>query len=211
MKTFVIGDIHGCFQELKALIEKMAIKWGEDRLVFLGDYIDRGNEEHEVLELLQNLLDQFGPDKIIPLMGNHEQMHLDSVDSGRACSDRFSERDMAFLRNRPVYFEDESWFYVHGGVNPLKDFTEQDEDEMLWIRETFYNFSGRLQKKVAFGHTPTRLIHGQDVPVVRSDRVALDTGCVFGGRLSAMELLNGEIITIHSVDKIRPERHGSAA
>lgn len=201
MKTYVIGDVHGCFQELNQMINIMGIKLGEDRLVLLGDYIDRGNEEHEVLELLQNLLIKYGPDKIIPLMGNHEQMLLDSVGTRFISNSRFSEKEIEFLRSRPVYFEDESWFYVHGGINPLKELAEQDEEEMLWIREQFYNYPGQLKKKVAFGHTPTRLINGSDVPMVWNDRIALDTGCVFGGNLSAMELLDGDIVAIYSVNK----------
>jgi serine/threonine protein phosphatase 1 len=211
MNTFVIGDIHGCCKELKVLISRIGIEWGVDRLVLLGDYIDRGNEEHEVLRLLQYLVNEYGSDKIVPLKGNHEQMLLDSVDNRYVSSCRFSDKEINFLKERPAFFEDETWFYVHGGIDPLKDFAEQKEEEMLWIREPFYNFPGQFQKKIAFGHTPTRCIHGQDVPVVRNDRIALDTGCVFGGKLSAMKLVEGEIAAIYSVEKSSLEFRESAA
>jgi len=203
MNTFVVGDVHGCCCELKKLIGGMGIKWGEDRLVLLGDYIDRGEEEHEVLALLQGLVNKYGSSKIIPLRGNHEQMMLDALGNLNTSGYGFSEQEITFMRSLPVYFEDDSWFYVHGGINPYKDLASQDNNEMLWIREKFYNYPGQLQKKIAFGHTPTRGIHGKDTPVLWKEKIAMDTGCVFGGKLSGAKIVDGEVIELYSVDKTR--------
>ncbi|NCB41045.1 MAG: serine/threonine protein phosphatase [Clostridia bacterium] len=201
MKTFVVGDVHGCFQELTELLGSLRIKWGEDRLILLGDYIDRGSQEHEVLDFLQNLRNKFGINKIIPLRGNHEQMLLDTLGNTYHMNCRFSENEIEFLRSLSVFYEDTNWFYVHGGINPSLGLASQNEQEMLWIRGEFYNHRGSFEKKVAFGHTPTRSINGKDEPVVWEDRVALDTGCVFGGNLSAMEICDGNITAFYHVSK----------
>lgn len=199
MKTFVIGDVHGCFKELKGLIDGMGIKLGTDRLVLLGDYIDRGEGEHEVLDYIKKLRGRYGMDKVIALRGNHEQMLLDATENGFHTGSRFSSEEIAFMNSLPVYFEDDYCFYVHGGIDPAVSLDQQKDDVMLWIREEFYLHPESLQKKVVFGHTPTRTITGKDIPIIWEDRVALDTGCVFGGRLSALEISEDTILAIHMV------------
>ena len=82
MKTIVIGDIHGCYRELDLLVSGL-IKEGryvpeEDRLIFLGDYIDRGDNPRLAVKYVRDLQDMYG-DKVIALMGNHEDMLLDYV------------------------------------------------------------------------------------------------------------------------------------
>jgi len=64
MKTFVVGDIHGCFKSLKELYSNLD---GWDRLIFLGDYIDRGPESKKVIDFLINLQETYGKDKVITL------------------------------------------------------------------------------------------------------------------------------------------------
>lgn len=201
MKTFVIGDVHGCYDALVNLLEVSGIRLGVDRLVLLGDYIDRGQQEHEVLAFLMQLRKQYGTDLIIPLRGNHEQMLLEDMGWGGNRESNFGRLEIDFMESLPVSFEDEHWFYVHGGINPEKKLTDQMENEMLWIREECYQHPGPLEKNLVFGHTPTRLIHGKDEPVIWKDRVALDTGCVFGGRLSCLIIDNGVATATCSVSE----------
>ena len=81
-RLLAIGDIHGCFDPFAELVEqKIRIRKG-DRLVLLGDYIDRGNKSREVIDYIIDLQDH-GFD-IITLMGNHESMMLDSFESEQA-------------------------------------------------------------------------------------------------------------------------------
>lgn len=211
MKTFVIGDVHGCCDALVELLEVSGIRLGEDRLVLLGDYIDRGSQEHQVLELLMHLRERYGSDLIIPLRGNHEQMLLDNLDSGYSWGCRFQKKELEFMRSLPICYQDDHWFFVHGGIDPKKKLTVQEDDQMLWIREECYLYSGKLEKKLVFGHTPTRLIHGKDEPVVWSDRIALDTGCVFGGQLSCLVIEDEMAKRIYSVPGPDPGKRKSAA
>jgi serine/threonine protein phosphatase 1 len=199
MKTFVIADVHGCYDALVDLLEISGVRPGKDRLVLLGDYIDRGRQEHEVLALLMDLRSRYSNDLFIPLRGNHEQMALDDAERYGAKESRFGTAELDFMKHLPVSFEDEQWFYVHGGIHPDKRLSDQTVEEMLWIREECYLYPGLLEKKLVFGHTPTRLIHGKDEPLIWKDRVALDTGCVFGGKLSCLIIENGIAVKTCSV------------
>ena len=79
MRTIVIGDIHGCYKELKQLIvdlkDNREYNKDTDRLIFLGDYIDRGEDSREVIWYIQEL--QKENSNVIALMGNHEKMCID--------------------------------------------------------------------------------------------------------------------------------------
>ena len=69
MRTIVIGDIHGCFRELLELLAVVGITEA-DRLISLGDIVDRGADSVQVYDFLKNR-----PNTIV-LMGNHERKHL---------------------------------------------------------------------------------------------------------------------------------------
>jgi len=79
-KIFAIGDIHGCFDKLCALMDKIKIDRSKDTLLFLGDYIDRGPDSFDVIEYLIDLKKHF--QKIVFLKGNHEEM-LEKYLSGK--------------------------------------------------------------------------------------------------------------------------------
>ncbi|NCB42791.1 MAG: serine/threonine protein phosphatase [Clostridia bacterium] len=200
MKKFIIGDIHGCYSELSTLIDLIPMCWGIDQLIFLGDYLDRGPDQHKVIEYIIQLKENWGSDTIIALRGNHEQMRLDSIFSGCCKNSNFKEN--TFLKSLPLYYEDEYCFYSHAGVNPLKPLDEQAENDLLWIREAFYNCSNNFPKTFIFGHTPTLFINNSIQPIVWENKIAIDTGCVFGGQLTALEMLDGKLLNVHSVPKL---------
>jgi len=142
----------------------------------------------------------WGCNTVITLRGNHEQMRLDSIKNGY-CSDVHSQEE-EFLNSLPLYYEDEYCFYVHAGANPLNPLNRQDADDLLWIREGFYNCSNDFKKTIVFGHTPTQLINGTISPVIWENKIALDTGCVFGGRLTALEMSDGKVLNVYAQKKI---------
>src|SRR5262249_8459443 len=74
-RFFVVGDIHACPQELEVLLSGLSLQ-SEDRVVFLGDYIDRGPGSREVVNLLLGLKAE-GICSLTFLKGNHEDMFLD--------------------------------------------------------------------------------------------------------------------------------------
>lgn len=92
---YAMSDIHGCIEELKEQMEYVDLS-GENRIVFLGDYIDYGDSSCEVLQLIWEIQKQYGDEKVVVLKGNHEQMLLEWIDDyGNLYSDGI-EYDLTF-------------------------------------------------------------------------------------------------------------------
>jgi len=199
--TYVIGDIHGCLDPLQRLIEKVKPKQG-DELIFVGDYIDRGPESRQVVDYLLEL-----PHRRIFLMGNHEKMLLDFLDGedqemflangGQATlrsyggdADDIPDAHRAFFKSlRPMY-ETADYLFVHAGIRPMVPLAQQQIRDLVWIRHEFFQFIGRFPKPVVFGHTPLRQV------LMAEDRIGIDTGCVYGGKLTCLKLPERRIIQV---------------
>ena len=180
---YLFGDIHGCLANLIELFGgiKGNLK-DNDKLIFLGDYIDRGNYSFEVIKFLININKSYD---MVFLKGNHEDMflkYLDGtdkdglfLDNGGGPTLRSYKRDsgefrvpddhLKFFKSLKPSFESGDFISVHAGFNPkVYNMEQQTEDDMLWIREAFYRSQRRWEKTVIFGHTPTRLLgkrHGE--------------------------------------------------
>ena len=74
-RILAVGDIHGMYEKLVSLMELMQFDPDDDLLIFLGDYIDRGPQSLECLDYVMDLYKQY-PERVIPLLGNHEAMCL---------------------------------------------------------------------------------------------------------------------------------------
>lgn len=221
MRTIVIGDVHGCYEELKTLLSDLeeggAYNKDTDKLIFLGDYIDRGKDSRLVIELIRSL--QKDNDKVIALMGNHEDMLLDyykgfnnswlwnghneTLNSYDGHREQF-EDDMKWMRKLPLYHEDENYIYVHAGVDVNKPLKEQDKNTLLWIRDDFIYSEKKYDKKIIFGHTPTMyLSEDGDKPILTfAENIDIDTGCVYNGKLTALIIEDGEVECFYQIDKI---------
>jgi serine/threonine protein phosphatase 1 len=209
MRSYVIGDIHGCLDELRCLIEGLPLESG-DRLVFLGDYIDRGPDSKGVVTYVLELQKR-NDLELVFLKGNHEDMfmaylglpgeHGDmflynggaatlnsyGINSKNASLDEINDqiprRHFEFFENLKAYFVMEPFLCVHAGIHPFKRWEDQTETELLWIRNEFIYNSHGLPYTVLFGHTPQPSVLF-DLPY----KVGLDTGLVFGNRLSCLEV-----------------------
>lgn len=219
MRTVVIGDIHGCYNELQKLMieleENQAYNKNTDRLVFLGDYIDRGNNSQKVIEYIRKL--QKENKNVIALRGNHEQMLIDYYNDKsenwlfNGCSETIKSYknnkqqfydDMEWMKSLPLYFNDENFVYVHAGISASKPITEQNDWYLLWVRESFIYSAEHFDKRVIFGHTPSLMIAGDDKPYYTyANNVGIDTGCVYGGKLTALIIENDEIQRFYQVQK----------
>ncbi|TJX14584.1 serine/threonine protein phosphatase [Tissierella creatinini] len=216
MRKFVIGDIHGCYEDLQELLGKIKPDLRKDKIIFLGDYIDRGKDSYSVIKLLKGLQEKHGKNHIVLLRGNHEQMAIDNIEGGYYRSfNGFDTTVRDFKRNNesiadyldffqslPLYHEDEDFIYVHGGIKPGVSIDQQSESDLLWIREEFYDSKTSFEKPVIFGHTPTHHLTGAWVPFIKEDRVGIDTGCVYGGHLTAIEIRSGQIVDIYESNRI---------
>ena len=209
--TCVIGDIHGCHTSLTQLLQKVTHR--ADTLVFLGDYVDRGPNSKEVVTTILSLQKTHG--RVIALMGNHDylfQQYLTGQDStlflqvgGRqtlasygllpsAESDEIARRipstHLAFLKNLPLHWEDQHAIYVHAGLQPGRHLSQQTPQWCLWAREQFIHTTFDFGKPVVFGHTVF------SEPLLASNRIGIDTGAVYGGRLTALLLPEREFISV---------------
>ena len=216
MNTFVIGDVHGSFQQLASLLDVIKPNLKRDRLIMLGDYIDRGPNTYLTVKKVMSLQKTFGEKQVVLLRGNHEQMAIDYYQNGhhnfffnggdRTVKDFKRHNDdlgnyLEFFKSLPTYFEDEHFIYVHGGIRHGIKLSEQRESDLLWIREEFYMNQSGGQKTVIFGHTPTFTINGTYRPFVGTNCIGIDTGCVYGGYLSALQLNHGMLVDIYQVMK----------
>ena len=104
-----------------------------------------------------------------------------------------------FLQGLPCYFEDEHFVYVHGGIRHGIRLSQQKAADLLWLREEFFRNPASEKKPVIFGHTPTRSITGAWKPFILRNRIGIDTGCIYGGFLSAAVIEEGVIKEIRQV------------
>jgi serine/threonine protein phosphatase 1 len=200
MATYTISDIHGHYDEFRTLLDKLAIDFTKDKLVLLGDYIDRGPQSAAVVREVMRLQREHGSDRVIALRGNHEQMALEDGfggwDRDLVATDEESEQLLDFFRGLPLYHENEHCVFVHGGIRPGVPMDEQDEEDLLWVRGECYLSRMAFAKTVVFGHTPTCCINGGYEPVLLKNRIAIDTGCAFGGYLTALKLDEDKVMEI---------------
>lgn len=216
-RVYAIGDVHGCLELLDALhagiaadLRERPVPW--PTLVHLGDYIDRGPDSAGVLERLLTPA-RLPVGDVINLMGNHEAMLLQALDGdtltlltwlangGDATLDswgitapdddpldpgawlhRLPAAQLALLRRLAVRYEIDGYLFVHAGVRPDAPLADATLRDLLWIREPFLSWTGRLERVVVHGHTPAA------DPGIRPHRIGIDTGAVFGGRLTCAVL-----------------------
>jgi len=208
-RLFAIGDIHGCPDELAALIKAIEPA-RSDTIVFVGDYVDRGPSARDVIEQLIEL--ERGEAEVVFLKGNHEDMMLsflgfpghygesfifnggaqtlDSYGVSESTLDRAIEfipaRHVDFLRNLATSYHRPPYLFVHAGIMPARQLEEQAVEDMLWIRQEFIFNVHQIAATVVFGHTPMRAVM-VDLPY----KLGIDTGLVYGGKLTCLEFSEG--------------------
>lgn len=193
MRTFVIGDIHGCFDELKALLEKVALK-DEDLLICLGDIVDRGNNSTGVYNFVVDR-----PHTRV-IMGNHERKHLRGIlsYSQDIVKVQFGPEYPAFLawlQTLGYYIETADAIIVHAFYEHDKAIDAQKEEVLCGATAG----ERYLEKKYATGsswydyYTGSKpIIYGHQVvgdsPRIVNNTFGIDTGACHGGFLTAVEL-----------------------
>jgi serine/threonine protein phosphatase 1 len=217
-RLLAIGDIHGCYDPFVELVEKKIRIRKEDRLVLLGDYVDRGNKIREVVDYIIDMQDR-GYD-IIGLMGNHESMMLDSALSEQAKQNWFMNggyetlnsfgvesvnelniKYQRFLKTLLYYYIQDKFIFVHAGFNDEIGNPFEDKFQMIWSRRETYSNPVFNEKIIIHGHTPIPLSICQEG--INSDNrvINIDTGCVYDdwlgyGHLTAIELFTGQLFYV---------------
>jgi len=205
-RLIAVGDIHGCLRPLQRLLEKIE-PTTEDRLVFLGDYIDRGPDSRGVIGFLIDFRSRF-PNTVC-LKGNHEAMLLDYLqgkdrdlflgNGGTATLRQYESNGqlhipadhLDFLHSLRLYYCEDSFIFVHAGLRSGIPLDKQDELDLLWIRWNFLYRDDDWKGTVVFGHTPF------DQPLREENRIGLDTGAVYGGTLTACDVRQRKFWSVH--------------
>ena len=219
-RTIFVGDVHGCCAEMEAVLAKCGFEAGRDRLLLTGDAFTRGLDPLGVWRLLE----QTGAEMVL---GNHDawlSTHLKDYVSGRVGKadwpgarvrsqlSRVAEEVLTWLEGLPLRIADRKFDLVHAGVHPQKGIEGTRREEFLAIRTwpPTGNIHGQRWHD-AYPPGEKVLIFGHDAPrglVVKRHRdgqpylIGLDTGCVYGGQLTAYVL---EADCVHQVEsRTRP-------
>jgi len=217
-KVWVVGDIHGCLGEICSLLsylEQSSELLPSDVIIFLGDYIDRGEDSRGVIERLLELQSKIPQSYFIK--GNHEEMFANFI-NGASSSNRYLEcggleciqsyggtgkedidnrkslvppSHLRFLKELHIGILVDNFLLVHAGIDPNCSLEKQTEDKILWIRDEFLNRETSIKQTVVFGHTPMKDIF-LDLPW----KIGIDTGLVFGYKLTALELRTMSVLQI---------------
>lgn len=189
-EAWLVGDVHGCRDALERLLD--SLDPGSDELVvFVGDLVRKGPDSSGVCRLVRER------ENLVSVRGNNEQKLLD----GRAACPSLTAADERFLTSLPLVIGIDETVVLHGGIDHRKPLTAHDPDELLTLRSldgngTYdrpYWFEERSAgRRVAFGHTVL------SEPFHSPWAVGLDTGCVYGGQLTAYRVSTGEFVAVES-------------
>ena len=206
-RTLIVGDIHGCLEELIELLHKVNFQKDKERLILAGDLISKGPYPFEVISFVRRHL------KCEVVMGNHERALLFYLQGKKYPYKGFKElqekmapdmiRWIRWLENLPLYIETQDFLVVHAGLQPKRHPKDTDPRILTTIRtwdgkgEVLNNTYAvpwfdlyKGEKLVVFGHW------AQLGLLVRDNVIGLDSGCVYGNTLSALILPERDIVQV---------------
>ena len=226
MRTIFVGDVHGCVVELRELLDKLAFNASVDRLLLTGDAFSRGPEPLAVWELIEDLQPEM-------VLGNHDDrlmLQLRDYRDGKTPKFRHADQESVFsallpvsgkllswLESVPLYILEEQFLLVHAGINP-----ELGLDKTLPRRIPDHT---HLAPKKGDRRTPVarslrrphrgpnsdlwprcsgRLLVVQSGSAGSPNMVGLDSGCVYGGELSAFILEEERLVQVDSRQRGEP-------
>ena len=200
---YVVGDIHGSRSALESLLATLD-PGPEDLVVFVGDLVRKGPDSPGVVDLVRD------DDRLVTVRGNNEQ----KIVRGDKDPGWVRDGDREYFESLPIVVSFDDAIVVHGGIDPERPLSDHSAEELLTMRAPhgsgydgpfwYEDYDGPY--RVFFGHT----VHER--PVERDHAIGLDTGCVYGGQLTAYDDRRGEFVTVdpatthqnRSTEKIAP-------
>ena len=197
-RTIFIGDVHGCVNELKELTHKLIIN-KNDRVILLGDLIGKGYYSIETLIFVyQNCFES--------IVGNHDQKYKENFSTHPyyySIYKNIPHEVHTWYMNIPNYIEEENFIAVHAGIAPGYSLSDMPLEIMHTIRtwdgkgdnlqnvknkpwHEFYKF----KKKIFYGHWAKQGL------CIKKTTYGLDSGCVYGGLLSAYILEENKLVQV---------------
>ena len=205
-RTIIVGDVHGCYVELQQLIDQLNYKPGKDRLIFVGDLINKGPDSKKVFDFFRTL-------EAEAILGNHEwyltEQHAHRKPKWGGYQSMQQEFGSSFdalineISTWPLYIKEKDFTVVHAGKVPGKRLKDSTARELTTIRNWgpkerpwFHYYHGR--RLMIFGHWAA-------LGGIQTENLSgLDTGCVYGGHLSALILPERHLVTVKALDEYSP-------
>jgi hypothetical protein len=203
-RTIVIGDLHGCLDELKDLVKLVELR-ADDRVIAVGDLIVKGPKNREVLDLF------IEDARFSSVIGNHDRAlrqywrgePIRLTKEQRSTADELEsqrERYSAYLRSLPFTINLGSHLVVHAGVRPGVPLRRQMASDLTEMRTMGADPSRRRgipwyavyrgKRVVLFGHWPAK------TPRLAPRAIGLDTGCVYGGHLTGYIIESNQFVSV---------------
>jgi Calcineurin-like phosphoesterase. len=217
-RLFAISDIHGCYRTFYDLVVRIIDLKKSDRLILLGDYIDRGDQIREVVDFIIDLKEKGF--NVTTLKGNHEAMLLGSIlgpemyalwmiNNGSTTLESFGISEASQMENKYLDFFNSLGYYkeignllfVHAGFNDFIDNPFSDFETMIWESNPSYSNPLLKGKTIIHGHRPKTVDYVKKLINEKSDVIPIDTGCVYEkelgyGFLSALDIDKMELISV---------------
>jgi diadenosine tetraphosphatase ApaH/serine/threonine PP2A family protein phosphatase len=210
-RTIAIGDVHGCADEFEELLRRLELK-PDDRVVQVGDLVNRGPDSHRVIELAREY-------QVESIIGNHELRLLSARKKNKpsllkhddqATVEQLTADDWKYLEAMPKFLYDAQidTVIVHGGFLPNKPWQTQGSDLITNIQ--VIDKKGKAAKHsdapdaapwadswggspfVVYGHTPRPRV------LERKGSIGIDTGCVYGGHLTAYIIEDKSLVQVRA-------------
>jgi serine/threonine protein phosphatase 1 len=200
-RVIIIGDVHGCSVELGNLLEAAEVT-DKDSIISVGDLICKGPDSRSVMKWAMET------PNLRCVLGNHEARLLDRWLTGQKPVPQSSDAEtflqlgdcyeeaMNFLKSWPLYVEGDGFLVVHAGLDPhVFSLRKQSREDLTTIRipkgmDVPWYDAYKGNELVVFGHW------SRTEPVIRPNAIGLDTGCVYGGSLTAVILPERRLISI---------------
>ncbi len=209
MATHIIGDIHGCYRELCELLELLS-PTSDDRLIFVGDLVVRGPDNASVVRMF---LDEELPNATVLLGNNEEKLRPtlagDPTYASPAVLEAIRQLNeagildaaLALFETFPLFADLGDTAVVHAGVRPGIPLAEQMHDDLVKMKTVDGTPDGPMWWESYDG--PHRVVFGHHVlrdPLVLPHAVGIDTGCVYGGKLTAFTLETEAFTSVRAAD-----------
>ena len=222
MRTILIGDIHGCYDEFIALLDKTKFNKDNDKLIILGDFIDKGPKSFEIIDYLANLKKDM-KDNLVIIEGNHEYEYLytgynlvlrfllfclgrnNTKKSFKNNNKNINYYDDFLLNNMQDYYEDKNFQACHASI---KESNIKDNSKYTLVVNRFTTYNGHYKGKLTItGHLgiskplyfpgngsnePLEYDVEKDLP--ETGIICIDTGCYRGNKLTAMIIEDNKYI-----------------
>ncbi|MFL6227459.1 MAG: metallophosphoesterase [Pyrinomonadaceae bacterium] len=216
-RTIVIGDIHGCYDELSDLLDRVGVG-ADDRVVAVGDLVVKGEKNREVLDLF------ISDPRFSAVIGNHDRAllrHWLRVEKSHSKAHKKARKElkdgralyMAYLASLPTTIDLGTHLVVHAGLRPGVPLSEQTIEDLTELRTLGLDRTSRFgvpwydvydgRQIVLFGHWPA------NEPRRAKRALGLDTGCVYGYRLTAYVVESDALVSVPARRAYDPPRKPS--